>query len=312
MALRIVVTGAAGFIGSHTVDQLLSAGHIVWGVDDFRTGRRDNLMEAFRNPSFTLREFDITDGNRFLQLLSTVHPDAVIHLAGLVSVSESIANPALNDLLNLQATRVVVEGARAHRVRRVVFASTAAVYGDPLGCPIAEDAQRKPLSPYGVAKLASENMVLELAQQDGLSACCLRYFNVYGPRQDPRSPYSGVISIFLDYQRRAMAPQVHGDGEQTRDFVSVHDVSRSNLIAATHPNLRGVTVNICTGQPTTINGLWRQISAMVPITLPPRYGPSRPGDIIHSFGRPDAADRELGFRTKIVLADGLSELARSC
>ena len=305
---NILVTGAAGFIGSHTVDQLLAAGHAVWGVDNFRTGRRENLTEALRHKTFILHECDVTEESEFVEFVSEIRPNVIIHLAALVSVPESIANPALNNRLNFQATRIVAEAACRHRIKRIVFASSAAVYGDPAVCPIPEDAPTKPLSPYGSAKLASEKLLFDYADKYGLNVHCHRYFNVYGPRQDPRSPYSGVISVFLDCYKRKNAPTIYGDGEQTRDFVSVHDVARANVIAATRDGLCSRVVNICTGRPTSINELWRLLSQHHLKGLQPSYVPSRPGDIRHSCGSPAAARDALEFAAAIDLPAGLAEL----
>jgi UDP-glucose 4-epimerase len=305
---KILVTGAAGFIGSHTVDQLLAAGHAVWGVDNFRTGRRENLMEALLHKTFILHELDVAEESEFVEFVSEIRPDVIIHLAALVSVSESIANPALNDRFNFQATRIVAESARKHQVSRIVFASSAAVYGDSAVCPIPEDAPKKPLSPYGSAKLASEKLLFDYADKYGLTVRCQRYFNVYGPRQDPRSPYSGVISIFLDCFKRNTAPTICGDGEQTRDFVSVHDVARANVIAATREGLRNGVVNICTGRATSINELLCRLSQHQLKASQPSYAHSRPGEIRHSCGSPEAARRDLGFSAATNLAAGLVEL----
>jgi len=305
---KILVTGAAGFIGSHTVDQLLAAGHTIWGVDNFRTGRRENLTEALRYKTFILQELDVAEESKFVEFVSETSPDIIIHLAALVSVPESIANPALNDCLNYQTPRIVAEAARRHQVPRIIFASSAAVYGDSAVCPISEDAPKKPLNPYGSAKLASEKLLFDYAGKYGLTVRCQRYFNVYGPRQDPRSPYSGVISIFLDYFKRKMAPTIYGDGEQTRDFISVHDVARANLIAATRQGLRSGVINICTGRPTSINELWRLLSQHHLKGLQPSYVPSRHGDIRHSCGSPAAARDALEFAAAIDLPAGLAEL----
>ena len=308
---KILVTGAAGFIGSHTVDQLLAAGHAVLGVDNFQTGRRENLMEALRHKTFILRELDVTEESTFFDLVGEIGPDVIIHLAALVSVPESIASPALNDRLNFQATRIVAEAARRHQVPRIVFASSAAVYGDPAVCPVPEDTPKKPLSPYGSAKLASEELLLDYAAKYGLAAHCLRYFNVYGPRQDPHSPYSGVISIFLDHLKHDTAPMIYGDGKQTRDFISVHDVALVNVIAAVHRGPTSSVVNICTGQATSVNALWRLLARHHPHAPRPSYAPPRPGDIRHSCGLPEAARRDLSFTARTDLAAGLAELADS-
>jgi UDP-glucose 4-epimerase len=306
--VKIAVTGAAGFIGSHTVDQLLQAGHAVWGIDNFRTGLRENLAGALKHRAFLLHEIDVAEEIDFIDLAGQIRPDVIIHLAALVSVPESIANPALNDRLNLQATRVVAEAARRHRIPRVVFASSAAVYGDPAGHPAAEDAPGKPLSPYGSAKLASEKLLLDYAGSYDLTVRCQRYFNVYGPRQDPRSAYSGVISVFLGQLERGAAPVIFGDGEQTRDFISVHDVARANLIAAIQPGLPSGAADICTGRATSIKELWSLLSRDLPQAAPPTHVAVRPGDIVHSRGSPEAARRDLGFSAATALAAGLAEL----
>lgn len=305
---KILVTGAAGFIGSHTVDRLLADGHAVWGVDNFFTGRRENLMPALRRNNFILRELDVAEENAFIEFIGKIRPDALIHLAALVSVPQSFANPALNYRLNFHATRIVAEAARRHQVPRLVFASSAAVYGDLGMYPTSEEAPRKPLSPYGSAKLASEGLLCDYAIKFNLTALCLRYFNVYGPRQDPQSPYSGVISIFKDCCERNAVPIIYGDGRQTRDFVSVHDVARANVIAATRGGLRCCIVNICSGRSTSINKLWRLMSQYQGTISQPAYAPARPGDIRNSCGSPEAAQRELGFSTEIDIGIGIAEL----
>jgi UDP-glucose 4-epimerase len=308
---KILVTGAAGFIGSHTVDQLLAAEHEVWGVDNFRTGRRENLALAFPNPRFHFAELDVAVEPDFVGFVGKIKPDAIIHLAALVSVPESIANPALNERLNFQATRIVAEAARLHKVTRIVFASSAAVYGDPQTYPIDEDTVKNPLSPYGSAKLSSENLLFDYARTHGITARCQRYFNVYGPRQDPRSPYSGVISIFLDHLVRKASPTIFGDGEQTRDFVYVHDVARANTIAATSVGLTSGVVNICTGRAVSLNQLWRLLASDRPDCPAPIYAPLRPGDIQHSCGCTDLARYSLGFKARHNLAEGLRALRGS-
>ena len=305
MTNKIIVTGAAGFIGSHTVDQLLDAGHSVLGVDNFLTGSTVNLTNALSNPKFKFQELDIAEQSQFIDIAGAFKPDAIIHLAALVSVPESIANPALNEHLNFHATRIIAEAARQHKIPRIVFASSAAVYGDPKTHPIKENTVKNPLSPYGSAKLASENLLFDYARTHGITARCQRYFNVYGPRQDPRSPYSGVISIFLDHLVRKVSPTIFGDGEQTRDFIYVHDVARANTIAATSLGLTSGVVNICTGQAVSLNHLWRLLTSDRQDSPDPIYKPLRLGDIQHSCGYTDLARQSLGFQFLHTLEEGL-------
>ncbi|MBI5690585.1 MAG: NAD-dependent epimerase/dehydratase family protein [Verrucomicrobia bacterium] len=305
---HLLVTGAAGFIGSHTVDQLLHAGHTVTGVDNFRTGRRENLTAATTSPRFAFHEADIAAPGVLSSLVGTARPDALIHLAALVSVQESIQDPDLNFRLNVHATHLVAEAARMHRVPRLVFASSAAIYGDAPTQPIREDAPKAPISPYGAAKLASEVLLLGHGATYGITVRCQRYFNVFGPRQDPASPYSGVISIFARRFREGNAVTIHGDGCQTRDFISVHDVARANVLAATAPGLRSGVANICTGHATSLLDVLRVFQAEFPAAAAPVHGPARSGDILHSRGSADEALAALGFAPRVPVAEGLREL----
>lgn len=306
----ILVTGAAGFIGSHTCDQLLAGGHTVVGVDNFRTGRRENLREASRSPRFRFEELDITAPDTLASLAEATRPDAIVHLAALVSVQESIADPELNFRLNVAATHTVGAAARVAGVKRLVFASSASVYGD-VAPPLHEESPRAPISPYGGGKLASEDLLLCYAASFGFTARCLRYFNVFGPRQDPRSPYSGVISIFADKFRAGLRPTVFGDGEQTRDFISVSDVARANVLAATRPTGASGAFNICSGKPTSLNRLIEVLRRIVPHAPEPIYAPGRAGDIRHSLGAAVKAARELGFVATTSLEAGLTELIQA-
>lgn len=307
---NILITGAAGFIGSHTVDRLLAEGHRVAGVDNFRTGKRENLAAAAKSPAFTLHELDVAAAGRLDRVVAAFKPDAIIHLAALVSVQESIANPALNYELNLHATQLVAEAARTHGVRRIVFASSAAIYGDAADQPIRESAEKKPVSPYGAAKLASEALLLGYAASYGITVRAQRYFNVFGPRQDPASPYSGVISIFARRYREGQPAVIFGAGRQTRDFISVHDVARANVIAATQPGAASGGANICTGRPTALTRIAEIFQRHYPRAAAPRHEAARAGDIVHSFGDPAEAARALGFTAKIAVEEGLAELIR--
>lgn len=308
---HVLVTGAAGFIGSHTTDRLLAAGHTVTGVDNFRTGRRANLTSALASPGFTLHELDVAPPGALAALVGRTKLDAFIHLAALVSVQESMANPELNYELNVQATHRVAEAARLHGVRRIVFASSAAIYGDVTDLPIRETADKKPISPYGAAKLASEALLLGHGAAFGLTVRCQRYFNVFGPRQDPASPYSGVISIFDRRYREGKGVTLYGDGQQTRDFISVHDVARANVLAATAPDVPSGIANICTGQATSLLDVVRVFARHYPAAPAVVHGAPRTGDIVHSLGSPDNAALALGFRAEVSVETGLAELIQN-
>ncbi|MBL9210400.1 MAG: NAD-dependent epimerase/dehydratase family protein [Opitutaceae bacterium] len=305
---HILVTGAAGFIGSHSTDQLLRAGHRVTGVDNFRTGHAANLTAARTSAAFALHELDLTTPGALAKLATQLRPDAILHLAALVSVPESMRQPDLNFSLNLQATHEVAEAARLAGVPRVVFASSAAVYGNHPHLPLREDAPTRPVSPYGAAKLAGEVLLLGHAAAFGFTVRCQRYYNVFGPRQDPASSYSGAISIFARSYREGKAVTVFGDGRQTRDFISVHDVARANVLATTRPGLTSGIANICTGRGTSLLDVLDVFARANPNVPHPQHAPARPGDVQHSIGAPDAAEKELGFVAEVSVAQGLREL----
>ena len=308
---KILVTGAAGFIGSHTVDRLLRDGHTVTGIDNFRTGRRENLVAAQHASTFTLIEADVAEPGVAEKIAREFQPDAIIHLAALVSVQESLSDPGLNQRLNVDATFLVAEAARRQRVARIVFASSAAIYGDATKMPIRESAEKAPISPYGAAKLASEVILSGHGASYGITVRCQRYFNVFGPRQDPASPYSGVISIFARRYREGKGVTIFGDGRQTRDFISVYDVARANALAATRAGVTSGVANICTGRATSLLEVAAVFAREHPTVPAPRHEPPRPGDIIHSLGAAEAAAAALDFHASVTVQDGLLELIRA-
>ncbi|MES1194383.1 MAG: NAD-dependent epimerase/dehydratase family protein, partial [Opitutus sp.] len=213
--------------------------------------------------------------------------------------------------LNLRATHLVAEAARTHGVARVVFASSAAVYGDAPALPLSERAgDLRPISPYGAAKLASESLLLGYAAACGFTVRCHRYFNVYGPRQDPRSPYSGVVSIFCEKLRAGASPTIFGDGEQTRDFIAVDDVARANVLAITAPQLNSGVVNICSGQATSLNRMVQILRGLIAGAPAAFHAPAKPADIRHSLGAPGLARAECGFAAEVSLEGGLAATLR--
>jgi UDP-glucose 4-epimerase len=304
---RVLITGAAGFVGSHTAEALLAAGHEVAGIDNLRTGCEENISSFAGHPGWRFFRQDILDAENFHRVVREVAPDVVIHFAGLVSVPESIADPKLNFELNVRAVDVVIDAARLASARRVIFASSAAVYGDSTAVPLDEDSQTRPVNPYGEAKLKGEALVLERGGALGFEAVCLRYFNIYGPRQLRDSPYSGVVSRFLDRLRAGQPPVIFGDGRQTRDFIHVRDAARANVLAVgAQVPLTGV-FNICSGREVAVNELAAILRRQFLSRLDPIYEPGRPGDVRRSAGNPARAREKLGFSSGIELAAGLSE-----
>lgn len=306
--MRILVTGAAGFIGSHSVDRLLADGHEVVGADSLRTGKMSNLGKAFTHPGFRFEQLDIRDSAALAGLVNSVRPQAILHLAAMVSVQECLADPDLAFSLNLHTTHLLAEAARRHAVPRVVFASSAAVYGDTHEFPTSETAARRPMGPYGAAKLASEALLQGHAAAFGMSVFCLRYFNVYGTRQDASSPYSGVISAFDARFRSRTRPVVYGDGTQTRDFISVRDVARANALAAVAAGEGCKCLNICTGRETSVGKLVALFGRTSGHVCEPEMRPARAGEIKRSVGNPARAESTIGFKAEVSIDQGIEAL----
>ena len=303
-----LVTGAAGFIGSHSVEWLLRHGWRVVGVDNLRTGRLDNLADARSSPNFTLVIADAGDETAMRPLFQQHRFTGMLHLAALVSVPESFREPELNYRLNLAAADTLARLCLEFECKRLVFASSAAVYGANAALPNRESALPQPLSPYAAAKLAAEVMLLGYAASYGLEAVCLRYFNVYGPRQDPSSPYSGVLSIFTDRFQRGLPVTVYGDGEQTRDFISVRDVAEYNGQALTRQDVVVGRYNVCTGHAISLKQVLAIYRELFPNAPPTEFASGRIGDIRHSLGDPALLREMLQFSAQTEFAQGLREL----
>jgi UDP-glucose 4-epimerase len=303
----VLVTGAAGFIGSHTVDHLLANGYEVVGIDSLTTGRIDNLASARRFPRFRFVQGDLLAPGLLDDIVDEAEPTAVIHLAGLAGVADCQNRPEDNQRLNVQATHHVSDVAsRSSSVRHLIYSSSAAVYGASAELPLKEDAKCSPLGNYGHAKLESERHLLTLAKQrSSLSVTVLRYFNVYGPRQNSASTYAGVISRFVHALASGDQPVVHGDGMQTRDFVSVADVARANALALRTSRSGPAVVNVCTGRGTSLLSLLTALGELTNRRIAPRHLPSQEGDIRHSRGCPIRAEMILGFAARDDLNSGL-------
>lgn len=300
---RALVTGGAGFIGSHLVEALVATGCRVTVLDNLSTGHRRNLTGLGGPVTFV--EGDIRDADLLNQV--TQGCEVVFHQAAVVSVSQSVEDPAHSCEVNGLGTVRVLDASRRNGVRRVVMASSSAVYGDDPGLPKTEAMQPGPLSPYAIQKLAGEWYASIAGPLYGLETVCLRYFNVFGPRQDPSSPYSGVISIFMTRATDGQSPVIYGDGNQTRDFIYVKDVVRANLLAGTHDAAAGQVFNVGTGSAIRIGDLWRLIGELAGVARDPIFGPARAGDIRESVSEIGRIKRRLGFDPQVALRQGLIE-----
>ena len=298
-----LVTGGLGFIGSHLVDALQGRGDGVRVLDNLSTGKRANVA-----PSTEIVVGDAADGRAVAAAMQGV--DGCFHLAAVASVAASVADWVGTHRTNLTGTITVLDAARragAHgRPIPVIYASSAAVYGDNKALPLGEDAETRPLTAYGADKLGCEQHARVAGHVHGVPTVGLRFFNVYGPRQDPSSPYSGVISIFADRLRRGLPIEIFGDGAQTRDFVYVADVVAFLLRAMARPSTAGAVVNVCTGRATSISELARTIAHVLGREPEISHSPARSGDIRASLGDPGQALRLLGLAATSSLADGLA------
>jgi len=306
LAKKTLVTGGAGFIGSHIVDRLLNDGHEVIVLDDFSTGHRSNLTE---HKALTVVEGDISNFDTVKQCMQGI--DWIFHKAAVASVPRTVNDPIGSTAVNYQGTLHLLEAARHNKVQRMVFASSAALYGDEPTLPKVETMCPVTLSPYAVDKLASEFACGMYTKLYGVETVCLRYFNVYGPRQDPSSPYSGVISIFTDKLKNKQTPIIFGDGEQTRDFVFVSDVVEANMKAITAEKGVGEYYNIATANKITLNNLLKTLCDIYDIEFNVNYGDVRPGDIKESYAVIDKAISKLKWKPAVELSQGLKLLCDS-
>lgn len=298
---KALVTGGAGFIGSHLVEALVAAGCEVAVLDNLSGGREQNLDSVRAHISFYKN--DIRQPEALEQAAAGC--DVIFHLAAVVAVQQTIADPIGSTMVNDIGTLNVLEAARKLGVGRLVMASSCAVYGDDPRLPKEESMTPMPTSPYAVHKLAGEHYLRVYGELFGLETAALRFFNVFGPRQDPSSPYSGVISIFMSKAASQQAPAIYGDGNQTRDFIYVKDVVQALLLAAAAEHQAGEVFNIGSGSRVTINRLWELIASLSGQPLKAAYGPARAGDILHSVGNIDKARSRLNFQKEFSLERGL-------
>lgn len=298
-----LVTGGAGFIGSHIVDALLARGNRVRVLDNFSTGRRENL--PIDVPALEIVEGDITDASTVQRAIRQV--DYVLHEAALVSVTQSMSDPAAAHAVNVTGTLNVLMAARSAGVKRVVLASSCAVYGDSDDLPLKETGVSNPLSPYAASKRIGEVYCQTFYRAYGVPTVCLRYFNIYGPRQNPAGDYAAVIPKFATRMKAGQPPVIYGDGRQTRDFVHVSDVVRANLLACECDQAIGQILNVASAQRISLLEIVDVINILLGTRLQPKFEPARAGDIRHSLGDCERL-MKLGFRITMTLPAGLKQL----
>ncbi len=300
--MKFLVTGGAGFIGSHLVEALLLQGHQVKVFDNFSAGKASNLA-PLKSASLEIIIGDIAD-EKLLQL-AAAGVDGIFHLAAVVSVQLSIERPTECSRTNALGTMNVFEAARKAKIPRVVYASSAAIYGDNTNLPLSEVETPAPLSPYGMDKWYGENIARLYSHLHGVTSAGLRFFNVYGPRQDPKSPYSGVISIFLEAARQGKELTIFGDGEQSRDFIYVKDVVAAMLLAMNSADKNADIFNVASGTELTLNQLVETIGLSLPKAIQKKHQLPRAGDIIKSVADVSHIRTVLGYRARHGLTDGI-------
>jgi nucleoside-diphosphate-sugar epimerase len=300
--MRYLVTGGAGFIGSNTVDELVRRGHGVVVLDDLSAGKEENLAEI--RSKITLIKGSITDIEVVRKAMHEA--DFVIHLAARTSVPRSVKDPIETNRINIDGTLNVLIAAKELKVKRIVFAASSSAYGETPTLPKVESMQPEPISPYGVTKYVGELYGQAFGRCYGLENVSLRYFNIFGPRQDPSSPYSGVLAKFCAAFLEDTQPVVFGDGQQTRDFTFVENAVQANLLACEAPNVSGKVFNIGTGGRVSLNDVLRVLAKISGKTLDTKYDPPRDGDIRDSQADISQAKEFLGYDPQVSFEEGMS------
>ncbi|MGA8539148.1 MAG: SDR family oxidoreductase [Terriglobales bacterium] len=300
---KYLVTGAAGFIGSSLVRTLLDRGEQVRGIDNFETGRRENVTDVLSQVDF--READILDLDAMHKACAGV--DYVLHHAAIPSVPKSVLDPLSSNRANVDGTLNVLVAARDAKVKRLIYAASSSVYGDTPTLPKHEGMTPNPISPYAVAKLASECYMRSFFRCYGLETVCLRYFNIFGPRQDPSSAYSGVLAKFSMQMLHGEEPTIFGDGETSRDFTYIDNAVSANLLACSAPaaECAGRVFNCATGRRITLNQTFAALKQLTGHKGSVKYGPERSGDIKHSLADITQAQKHLGYKVLVNFEDGL-------
>ncbi|MEW6323758.1 MAG: SDR family oxidoreductase [Nitrospirota bacterium] len=301
-----LVTGGAGFIGSHIVGALVARGERVRVLDNLSTGKEEYLA-PYRS-AIEFHKGDIRDGRACAEAMKGVR--FVLHQAALRSVPRSVDDPLPTDEVNVHGSLLVLQAARAAGVRRLVYASSSSAYGDNPALPKVESMTPMPRSPYAVSKLTAEYYCRVYTHTYGLSTVSLRYFNVYGPRQDPRSQYAAVVPAFIHAIRNDQPGVIYGDGEQSRDFTFIEDCVAANLLACTAPGVDGEVFNIAYGAKTSINQIYDAIGSLLGRRLPATYEPARAGDVRHTLADLTRARERLGYRPATDISAGLERTVR--
>ncbi len=305
-----LITGGAGFIGSNIVLELLKRGENVRVLDNFSTGKRETIEKLKMISSKSNKDFEIIEGDiRSYHIVREAVEgiDFILHQAALPSVPRSVKDPLTSNEVNVIGTLNILNAAKDCKVKRLVYASSSSIFGDLETLPKTEDMLPKPLSPYAVSKLAAEKYCQVFTNLYGLETVCFRYFNVFGPRQDPTSQYSAVIPKFINLIKNSESPKIFGDGEQSRDFTYVQNVVEANLLACEqgHEDLSGQIFNIAFGKRITVNDLVKKINHLLGTSVEPNYTNSRPGDVKHSLANIGKARQFLGYDPKIDMEEGL-------
>lgn len=298
---KFLVTGGAGFIGSHLVSRLLAEGQSVRILDNFSSGRRSNL-ETFAGQVEVI-EGDLRNVSDCQKACAGV--EVIFHEAAVPSVPRSVADPVTSHQANIDGTFNILLAARDAGCRRLVYAASSSAYGDVAELPKRETMRPLPLSPYAANKLVGEYYCQVFANCYNLETISLRYFNVFGPRQDPKSQYAAAIPAFVTSIMRGESPTIYGDGEQTRDFTYIDNVVQANLLASKAPGVKGQVVNIACGQSTSVNAIIREINTLLGTNVPPNYVPARAGDVKHSLADITAAQELIGYQPLVQFDEGL-------
>lgn len=301
--MRFLVTGGAGFIGSSIARRLVNDGYFVRVLDNFATGQRSNLEDI--SDRIDLVEGDIRDF--WTVINATEGIDYILHQAALPSVQRSIINPLTTTEVNINGTLNILEAARFHKVQRIVYASSSSIYGDTPTLPKDESMRPQPLSPYAITKLAGEEYCISFYRIYGLEAVCLRYFNVFGPYQNPASQYAAVIPKFIVSFLEDKPPVIYGDGEQSRDFTFIDNVVEANILACTKRDAVGKVMNIACGQRYSLNDLVGKLQKIFNKKIESTYFPAKPGDVKHSQATIDQAIQHLGYKVMVDFDAGLQK-----